>query len=168
MTHKGLAEILYNPGNLNTSNCEPIGADELLERIQPFHFHRENLHRSAATDTAMMIRDADYRILETLEELKAATDPVIMSDALSILKRRLPDASLDVRPHIIREFAIFMETCMDLHSQSKRLFQSCLEILIELKKGLDTRDQSHGNLIKSEWVEMEKSIYRLTIWENQL
>lgn len=168
MTRSRLTEFLYNAGNLNTSVCDEPGTDEILERIQPFHFHREKLYRTRDTEEALLICDADYRILEILEGLKLDLDLSRLVDNLVSLKRRLPEASLDVRPSVIREFTLFLESCAGRFNQSKRLFQSCLEVLIELKKLLDARDQTHGSAIKSEWVEMEKSIYQLTVWENQL
>lgn len=168
MSQNRLSEFLFNPSNINTSECDDLSTDELLERIQPFHFHREKLHRTIDENESYLIRDADYRIMEIIESLKTLGDGLKICENLVQLKRRLPESSLDMRPRIISEFASFLSASMQRFNQSKKIFHAALEVLIALKKDLDARDQSHAALVKAEWVEMEKAIYQVTMWENQL
>jgi hypothetical protein len=167
MAKSRVVNFLYNPSSINSAQVDNDTGDEVLNDIHPSHFYREKLHRTQPPDAAYLIRDADFRILEALDAVRQPQDDQAVLDSLGRLGRLVEGVSLAIRLSLLKEFSAFLEGCARQHGQSKQLFQACLQVLIEIKKQMDGHDQPTGAVLKSEWIELEKSIYHLTLWEGQ-
>lgn len=168
MAKSQIVDFLYNPSSINSAQVENDNGGEILDDIQPFFFQREKLHKTQVPHASYLIRDTDFRILGALEDVCQRQEAEGMVDALGRLARLVAEVSLDIRLSLLKEFCLFLAACAPKYGKSKRLFQACLEVVVEIKKQMDGLDQPTGAVLKSEWIELEKSIYHLTLWESQL
>lgn len=141
---KNLVNILYNPGSV--SSVKPSLVPESLEE-------------------AVHSLDRDYHILEVLEELVVANNRSEIKKRLETFRESLDHGiSVSIQKMVLKEFNTFLSRTMKKYVECGTLFQLCVETVIEIKKHMN---EKQGILGKDAWVELERSIYLLSSWENR-
>jgi hypothetical protein len=145
---KQLIKILYNPSSISSAKSEQMSFDEgfLNSKI-------------GAEDPLLLIAELSHT---TIAER-------ICYDKLVNLKRALslPQVPKN-RPTLLINFNVLLKYLATHYTGNMNVFQCAVQIIMLLKEHVETRPQAQSQSLRSEWVELEKSIYTLSSWENQL
>lgn len=128
----------------------------------------ESISPIAYPDTSFLIRDNDYRLLEIFDTLAQTHAPEPIHDVLRKIKKLLASISAEMRLTVLRRFNLFLHNAEKKHAFSSRLFTDCLDIILELKRQRDLNKLQHNAAAKLEWVELEKAVYHLSVWEDHI
>jgi hypothetical protein len=144
-----IVSILYNPSAIHTPDVNSEDMTSFREEAQ-----------QQALDKAL---ERDYQLLETLDELVCAEQPALVDGKLIELKELLVQGiPSGIGKAFLQEFNSFLQRATQTYTQSRSLFQQCLELVIQVKKIMDGR--SHI-IRKGEWIQLEKALHFLTLWE---
>lgn len=148
--HK-LKEILYNPGSIQTPTCPSA----MLEEGQ------EDSHRT------LELAESDDRILANLEKLILAENESQIAMSLEVFLKDLQSPiSKQLTGLLLGEINRFLERCLRVCPQSNVVFDRSVQLIVALKNKMD--GVTSKQIKSSDWVELERSIYLLTTWEEQL
>lgn len=112
------------------------------------------------------LKQSDQRVLSLLEELIQATRETDIETLLMRFCLALHfDMTPGMRPVLLKEFNLFLSRMVAVFFNARRLYQGCLQTIIEFKNIIS---QANGSMGQAEWVELEKSIYLLSMWETEL
>jgi hypothetical protein len=150
---KEIINILYNPGSMSTS-----GTGRNM-------YSQENL---AHTTTYAKGSQIDLQMLESLEKLvQSSNEQEIVISLLEFKGSLVLGASIEMRPTILREFNNYLSHVYHNHKNSLTIFQQSLEVILEFKAQIDNLEQPRGYVSQSEWIELERAVYCLSVWEDQ-
>lgn len=137
---KNILDILYNPSSISSVSSDTI---ELRQ------------DQEAA---------GEHHILEALESLVLAKSESDVCKHLENLKMVLSwGVSQGIQPVLLKQFHLFLCRVTCEHADSVVLFQKSCVLLEGIKQILgDKESLIHESL----WVELEKSVYVLSLWQN--
>ncbi|HLD44242.1 MAG TPA: hypothetical protein VJC18_02305 [bacterium] len=154
---KHIINMLYNPGSISTAGTGQ-GTDDQETRV---------LLTGNNLSTCTSLGHRDYHQLEELEALVQADDEMGILSRLRSLKEQLRDGmATELRPVLLKEFNQYMSHALQHHPKSQRIFQNSLEVILTIKKDIDDSPQTNGYISQLEWVELERSVYCLSEWED--
>lgn len=162
-------KIIYNLSSLNSSAGKALATpDNFGEDIQPFHFHRESLLKNKHPRHSYLVGDHDYQILKNLKTLKTLEDEKQTLHTIHSIKEKMDSLSENSRLEAFQSLNNALTALQKRHQSSPKIFYHCLEILIRLKRLMAQTRLSANDQTKKEWIELEKAIYFLQNWEEQL
>ena len=145
---KRLVNILYRNDSIDI--CHPSSGDECS---------------STDKETSLAMSEVDYQMLLCLEDLiLASQETQVISRLLAFYRQLHLEVSMGMRAIMLREFNKFLQRVSKKFTRSHTLYRSCLQVVIEFKNQMDGRQ---GIMNQEEWIELEKSIYLLSAWENE-
>lgn len=165
MTTSRLIEILYNPGSVDSSR------DSQDNCVQPFHFHGEDVIQadSVAAEDEPAVLDHDAHLFQSLENLFCQNSDVLAQKGLRRFSHLIHGPmTLGIRSTLLKGFNSYVRACAQNFPYSIGIFQGCLEVIIAFKKQMDDMDARFGHRHKDEWLELERAIYLLGMWEEGL
>lgn len=141
---KQITDILYNPGSVQTCH-----QDRQVSYIG--------------------LEDRDTEVLKVFETLVVASHEVSVEQGLEQLQQEmLAGVSSGMRLIILREFNSFLERVGEIYKQSASLFETSLQTILMFKALIDSQDTQHSSMAQEEWIELERSLYLLSQWEDGL
>lgn len=141
-----ITDILYNPGSIHT--CGPS----------------ETLPSRGFVDK---LAGDDYDLLYRLEEIvQGDLESKLESDLFSFHLALTEGLDPQLSRLILREFNRFLTRASVVYKHNTNLLTHALHIVKEIKNQID--NQSKSFMAQDEWVELEKSIYFLSAWEEGL
>lgn len=165
MTTSRLIEILYNSGSVDSSRDFPDNA------IQPFHFHGEDIAgtETVAAENEPIVLDHEAHLFQSLENLFYQSSDEEAQKKLKhffhLIQGPMP---LGIRGALLKGFNSYVKACAQNFPYSVGIFQGCLEVIVAFKKQMDDVDARFGHRHKDEWLELERAIYLLGLWEEGL
>lgn len=140
---KDLLDILYNPGSVQT--C--VAQDRCESRVAE-------------------LTEADHDLLKDFEELALADDEVDLIENLKIFADKLSSTrSGTLVTILLREFNLFLKRTASHYADDRDLYTQSFKTIMIFKACLDEISAETGCLTQSDWIELEKSLYVLAVWE---
>lgn len=125
---------------------------------------------SAAQSTAINFEDYDVHVVELLQEVYTAMSK---KDSVSSVLKRLKnmfmlDIPLHSRPVIFARMNDLVKALMQEYPKAEDVYQSCFDTMTAFKTQLDNKEQQEQKAVEQEWEELEKIVYSLCDWEDQI
>lgn len=143
MNHR-LTDILYNPSSINS-----------VEQNTP------EPERQPQTPQ-------ETRALIAAIEKPGLSDKAVYDGLIALKRRLLLPLPLVNRLSLIENFNSLLKKLAARFTNNIDLFHSAIQIITLFKDQVEARPQNESATLRSEWVELEKTIYHLTSWEGQL
>lgn len=145
---KRLTRLIYNPSSLHSfSNANATN-------------QRDSEQANTCAEKALEI--LDDLLLNQQHEKK-------IFEKLIIFKRYLIDTPATVDRFILmQEFNLTLQYLRNHHGYSFEIFNCCVQVAKMFKDSLDEKIQEQKELIKCEWIEIERLIFELTQWDELL
>jgi hypothetical protein len=166
MRNRPLLTLLKTHQAPNYANTPPTLGDDCLEALS--RFHETPIEELTHLNSSYLIRDNDYRLLEVLDTLPTQTHADDALKTLTKVIRLTRNAAGSVRLPAFRKFNSYLSILAKRHAKSRRLFDACAEMVITFRALMDAVKQENPGIAKLEWVELEKSVYQLSLWEELL
>lgn len=78
------------------------------------------------------------------------------------------DVTLKKRPQIYKQLNFLLGALIIYHATDGFALNIMQGVITRIKNQIDDQPQNHEHLADSEWQELEKSVYLLTDWEDQI
>lgn len=162
-TTSRLIEILYNASSVDSSHQAEESA------VQLFHFHGEDVAENEDRSDESSALDHEVHLFESLENLFCQNSDTLAQKELQHFSRLIRGPmTLGIRVALLRGFNSYVKACAQNFPYSVSVFQGCLEVIVTFKKQMDDMDARFGHRHKEEWLELERAIYLLGVWEEGL
>lgn len=161
MTNRPFLTLLQSPEFAVES--EPVLGDDCLEERS--RFSDSPVDEIAHQNSSYLIRDNDYRLLEMIDRFDAGSsrDEVIRS--LRRITLLLSNVSVDIRLPVFRKLNACLASLAKKYASTRAVFDHATQVLLALRQHMDENRQSNLTAAKLEWVELEKAVYHLSLWE---
>ncbi len=141
-----ITDILYNPGSIHT--CGPS----------------ESMPSRGLVDK---LAGDDYDLFYRLEEIvQGDLESKLESDLFAFHLALTEGVDSQISCLILREFNRFLSRAVGVYQHNTNILTHALHIVKEIKNQIDA--QSKSFMGQDQWVELEKSIYFLSAWEEAL
>ena len=150
MSHKQLINMIYNPSSL----CM-IRSDD------------SNLTTSQQTVASSQGSQESLQVISDIVQAKKNPKAVIRS--LKKLKHLIhDDIPLSFRPELFKEMNQVVKVLQQHYPDSRDVFSAAFHAITSLKEQIDNAPQTSGSLSELEWVKLEKAVYLLCNWEDEI
>ena len=151
---KKLMQILYNPGSINSVGAESSLTEEPGSNL--IHLTLKGADDGSLSELVESLVLGETATKQTYHQLsqikKILVSPLSFQTRLNFLE------SFNVAlPHLANRFSAQME-----------IFQACVQTITLLRDVIEEKPQPNGGDSRHEWVEMEKAVFHLSQWENQV
>jgi len=121
-------------------------------------------------ETALdQLGEHDCLLLNRLEEVVLQYDEKEIIIKLMMFHQQLLEGiSMNMRSIMLKEFNGFLGRTAEQYFYSQKLYQECLQIIIEFKNQMTGRSHAQGIISQTEWVELERSLSLLSVWDERL
>lgn len=126
--------------------------------------------RSAANDGELNYQNYEEMILEGISDVYAALkDPYQMRQRLRYMNQLIRlHVPLEIRTNLFRQLNSLTGTLMTTYVEDREIFNLCFNMITTFKNHIDAKEQDDQRLNEMEWEELEKSVYLLCDWEDQV
>lgn len=166
MRNRPLLTLLKVNQVANQTDSSPVLGDDCLEALS--RFHETPIEELTHLNSSYLIRDNDYRLLEILDTLPTQTHTDDTLKTLTKVIHLTRHAAGSVRLPAFRKFNACLSILAKRHAKSRRVFEACAEMVITFRALMNSVQQENPGIAKLEWVELEKSVYQLSLWEELL
>lgn len=132
----------------------------------PAHLCTSTVPASAAIN----FEDYDVHVVELLQEVYTAMSK--KDSVYSVLTRLknmfMLDIPLHSRPVIFARMNDLVKALMQEYPKASDVYQSCFDTMTAFKTQLDNKEQPDQKSVEQEWEELEKIVYTLCDWEDQI
>lgn len=126
--------------------------------------------KPAANDGALNTQNYEEMILEGISDIYSALkDPYQIRQRLRYMNQLIQlHVPLDIRPNLFRQLNSVTGTLMTAYLTDNEIYDLCFKIMTTFKAHIDNQEQRDARLNEMEWEELEKSVYLLCDWEDQV
>ena len=148
---QNLIKLLYNPSSLSS--------------ISPSE-KKETSHEDLKT---FVQKGSGEKIFDLMTGATTQSNPKNAYLQLVSMKKILLDSmGFGVRYFFLKRLNPFLETLSNLYQGHMEIFQASIQIVNLIKNQIEHCPQQLHQDSKVEWIELEKSVYTLSRWEDQL
>lgn len=148
--NKKLVEWIYNPTALCVVKTENGFSSNIFESL-PANFHPQE----------------PLQVINSI--LKSQTQTKIVLKALKRLATLMKkDTPLSFRPELFKQMNALLKILNKRFANHKAIFKASFAAITALKEQIDHKAQSSITLSELEWVELEKAVYLLCDWEDEI
>lgn len=110
------------------------------------------------------------RILQLIQKIfDTFENQTQVAENLAAINKYLAlELPLDDRPHIFKHLNYLLGAFFANRVLDKNLYHLCFEMMSALKIQIDKQEQDNAVLSEIEWEELEKSVYLLSDWKDQI
>lgn len=146
-----LIQLLYNPSSL--SSISPAGAKETCpEDLDTF-----------------VNKGSGEKIFDFMTDAVTQNNPKNAALQLISMKKILLDPmGFGVRYFLLKRLNPFLEVLSNLYQGHMEIFQASIQIVTLIKNQIERYPQQLHQDSQVEWIELEKSVYTLSRWEDRL
>lgn len=150
MSHKQLLNLIYNPSSL----CMVQSEGPALSTNQ------QTINTSPGSQESLQVIS---------EIVQAKKNPKAVVRSLKKLKHLIHDEiPLSFRPELFKEMNQVVKVLQEHYPDSRDVFSAAFHAITSLKEQIDTVPQTASSLSELEWVELEKAVYLLCNWEDEI
>lgn len=149
MSNKNLINLIYNPSSLCMTETKGYSYEQKPNEDSP----------NPPAESLQMIS----------EIMDVQKNPKAVVRALKKLKNFIhDDVPLSFRPELFKEMNHVIKTLQRHYMDSQTVFSASFHAITALKEQIDKNPQPESSLAELEWVELEKAVYLLCNWEDEL
>lgn len=146
-----LVKLLYNPSSLSS--------------ISPSE-KKDSAHQDLET---FVNKGSGEKIFDFMTNTITQNSPKNASLQLISMKKILLDPmGFGVRYFFLKRLNAFLETLSNLYQGHMEIFQASIQIVTLIKNQIEHYPQQLHQDSRAEWIELEKSVYTLSRWEDRL
>jgi hypothetical protein len=166
MTNRPFLTLLHAEIDAPVPASEAVLGDDCLEELA--RFSASAVDEIAHQNSSYLIRDNDYRLLEILDNFATITSREDTVRTLRRITMLLSNVSVDIRLPAFRKFNVILQAIAKKYAISRPLFDHCTQTLLAFRSHMEASRQHESSAVKLEWVELEKAVYHLSVWEEML